>query len=70
MVWKIIDTIFEEIIYWEIVGNIAAFGVWQVGYTIYDQKELFEELVMIRICKKAELNITTYTDADQQEETD
>ncbi|MBQ2029121.1 MAG: hypothetical protein II481_06740 [Clostridia bacterium] len=23
----------EEMIVWEIIGNFAAFGLWQIGYT-------------------------------------
>ena len=56
--WKIIDMFYEKIIYWEIIGNIAAFGLWQTGYLVYDQNDLLDELRKIRICKHAQLCFT------------
>lgn len=44
VIWKAIDSLFEEIVYWEIVGNIAAFGLWQAGYLYFEQLDLLEEL--------------------------
>ena len=55
VIWKAIDSLFEEIVYWEIVGNIAAFGLWQAGYLYFEQLDLLEELFKIRICRSANL---------------
>ncbi len=55
VLWAVIEMFFEEILYWEIIGNIAAFGLWQAGYLYYDQSDLFDELLKIRICKHAKL---------------
>ena len=56
VVWEIIDTRFEDIVYWEIIGNIGAFSLWQAaGFMFYDQGDQFNELLGIRICKHAKL---------------
>ena len=45
----------EEIIAWEIIGNFAAFGLWQIGYTHYERSEDYGELLLVHIAKYATL---------------
>ena len=45
----------EEMVVWEIIGNFAAFGLWQVGYTHYERTEGYEELLLIHIAKYSKL---------------
>ena len=46
----------EEMIVWDIIGNFAAFGFWQIGYTHYERDEGYEELMQVHIAKYAGLN--------------
>ena len=46
----------DEMIVWEIIGNFAAFGLWQIGYTHYERNEGYEELLTANIAKYARLN--------------
>ena len=55
VIWKFMGIVFEKVVYWEIIGNLAAFGLWQSGYTHYDQKDMLEELLRIKIGKEAEM---------------
>ena len=55
VIWKMMNLLFEDVIYWEIVGNIAAFGLWQVGYTFYEERDLFDDLVRNQIGKFADV---------------
>lgn len=45
----------DEMIMWEIIGNFAAFGLWQVGYTHYERNEGYDELLNLHIAKYASL---------------
>ncbi len=40
----------------EIIGNFAAFGLWQIGYTHFERSEAYDELLLIHIAKYASLN--------------
>ena len=40
---------------WEIIGNFAAFGLWQIGYTHYERNEGYEDLLTVHIAKYSEL---------------
>ena len=55
VIWKMMNLLFEDVIYWEIIGNIAAFGLWQVGYTFYEERDLFDEMVKNQIGKHADI---------------
>ncbi len=46
----------DEMIVWEIIGNFAAFGLWQIGYTHYERNEGYDELLTAHIAKYARLN--------------
>ena len=46
----------DEMIALEIIGNFAAFGLWQIGYTHYERNEGYEELLNVHIAKYANLN--------------
>ena len=46
----------DEMIVWEIIGNFAAFGLWQIGYTHYERNEAYDELLTAHIAKYATLN--------------
>ncbi len=45
----------DEMVVWEIIGNFAAFGLWQIGYTHYERNEAYEELLTVHIAKFAKL---------------
>lgn len=47
----------DEMIVWEIIGNFAAFGLWQIGYTHYERTEAYDDLLTVHIAKYAELNV-------------
>ena len=53
---KQISTFNEEMIVWEIIGNFAAFGLWQIGYTHYERNEAYEELLNLQIARYAKLS--------------
>ena len=55
VIWKMMNLLFEDVIYWEIIGNIAAFGLWQVGYTFYEERDLFDDMVRNQIGKHADV---------------
>ena len=46
----------EEMAFWEIIGNFAAFGLWQIGYTHYERTEKYEEMLIVHIAKYARIN--------------
>ena len=46
----------DEMIVREIIGNFAAFGLWQIGYTHYERNEGYDELLTAHIAKYARLN--------------
>ncbi len=46
----------DEMIVWEIIGNFAAFGLWQIGYTHYERNEAYDELLIAHIAKYAGLS--------------
>ncbi len=46
----------DEMIVWEIIGNFAAFGLWQIGYTHCERNEGCDELLTAHIAKYARLN--------------
>ncbi len=46
----------DEMIALEIIGNFAAFGLWQIGYTHYERNEGYDELLNVHIAKYAQLN--------------
>ena len=46
----------EDQIVWDIIGNFAAFGLWQIGYTHYERNEGYEELLLVHIAKYAKLH--------------
>ena len=46
----------DEMILWEIIGNFAAFGLWQIGYTHYERNEAYDELLTVHIAKYASLS--------------
>ena len=46
----------DEMIVWEIIGNFAAFGLWQIGYTHYERNEAYDDLLNIHIAKYAKLS--------------
>ena len=46
----------EDTIIWEVIGNFAAFGLWQIGYVHYERDEGFDELLLVQCAKYAELN--------------
>ncbi|MBR6706901.1 MAG: hypothetical protein IKI84_09505 [Clostridia bacterium] len=46
----------DEMIALEIIGNFAAFGLWQIGYTHYERNEGYEELLNVHTAKYAHLN--------------
>ena len=46
----------DEMIVWEIIGNFAAFGLWQIGYTHYERNEAYDELLAVHIAKYARLS--------------
>lgn len=43
----------DELIVWEIIGNFAAFGLWQIGYTHYERTEAYDELLIVHIARNA-----------------
>ncbi|MBR4710755.1 MAG: hypothetical protein IKP10_01895 [Clostridia bacterium] len=45
----------EEAIAWDIIGNFAAFGLWQIGYLHFERSEGYEELLLIHCAKYAQL---------------
>ena len=45
----------NELVVWEIIGNFAAFGLWQIGYTHYERNEAYDELLAVHIAKYAQL---------------
>ena len=46
----------DEMIALEIIGNFAAFGLWQIGYTHYERNEGYDELLNVHIAKYTRLN--------------
>ncbi len=46
----------DEMIALEIIGNFAAFGLWQIGYTHYERNEGYDALLNVHIAKYAHLN--------------
>ncbi len=46
----------NEMVLWDIVGNFAAFGLWQIGYTHYERNEDYEKLLNVHIAKHASLH--------------
>lgn len=46
----------NEMIVLEIIGNFAAFGLWQIGYTHYERNEGYDALLNVHIAKYAHLN--------------
>ena len=46
----------DEMIAWEIIGNFAAFGLWQIGYTHFERNDGYDELLIAHIAKYARLN--------------
>lgn len=56
VIWKSMSQMFQGLIYWEIIGNVAIFGLWQVGYLHFDQQDLREELVRMQIGRHAQLH--------------
>ena len=46
----------DEMVVWEIIGNFAAFGLWQIGYTHYERNEAYDELLAVHIAKYARLS--------------
>ena len=46
----------EEVIALELIGNFAAFGLWQIGYIHFERSEDYEELLLVHCAKYARLN--------------
>ena len=46
----------DGVIAWEILGNFAAFGLWQIGYIHYERNEGYDELLLVHCAKYARLN--------------
>nr|AHF24139.1 hypothetical protein [uncultured bacterium Contig46] len=46
----------EEVIAWEVIGNFAAFGLWQIGYIHFERNEGYDELLLVHCAKYAKLN--------------
>ena len=46
----------DEMIAWEIIGNFAAFGLWQIGYIHYERSEGYDKLLLVHCAKYARLN--------------
>ena len=47
----------DGLIVWEIIGNFAAFGLWQIGYTHYERNEAYDELLGVQIAKNARIRV-------------
>ncbi len=47
----------DEAIVWQVIGNFAAFGLWQIGAIHFDRNEGFDDLLLIHCAKYAQLNI-------------
>ena len=45
----------EEVIALELIGNFAAFGLWQIGYIHFERSEDYEELLLVHCAKYARL---------------
>ena len=45
----------EGMVVWEIIGDFAAFGLWQIGYTNYERNEAYDELLTIQIAKNTRI---------------
>ena len=54
-----ISMLAEDLVVWDIIGNFAAFGLWQIGYTHYERTEGYDELKLVHIAKYAKLNFVT-----------
>ncbi len=47
----------DETIVWQVIGNFAAFGLWQIGTIHFERNEGFDELLLIHCAKYARLTI-------------
>ena len=45
----------DELMIWDIIGNFAAFGLWQIGYTHYERNEAYDELLLIHVARNSTL---------------
>lgn len=46
----------EEVIALELIGNFAAFGLWQIGYIHFERSDGYDELLLVHCAKYARLN--------------
>lgn len=47
----------DETIVWQVIGNFAAFGLWQIGTIHFERNEEFDDLLLVHCAKYAQLNI-------------
>ena len=45
----------DEAILWDLIGNFAAFGLWQIGYLHFERNEGYDELLLVHCAKYARL---------------
>lgn len=46
----------DEVIAWEIIGNFAAFGLWQIGDIHFERNDGYDKLLLVHCAKYAKLN--------------
>ena len=46
----------DEVIAWEIIGNFAAFGLWQIGGIHFERNDGYDKLLLVHCAKYAKLN--------------
>ena len=57
----------DKLMIWEIIGNFAAFGLWQIGYTHYERNEAYDELLQIHVAKNSTLCFIERPDSSVKE---
>ncbi len=45
----------DETIVWDLIGNFAAFGLWQIGYLHFERNEGYDQLLLVHCAKYARL---------------
>ena len=53
----------DQTVVWDVMGNFAAFGLWQIGYIHYERNEDFDRLLLVHCAKFAKLNFVDKKEA-------